>query len=148
MDEYVTVTESGCHEWTGSRFLSGYGRVKINGVTHRAHRLVWACAHGPIPEGMFVLHRCDNPPCVRLDHLFLGTHADNMADMAAKGRASRNLTRRYPRGDEHRGAKLSDAQVEDVRRRYAAGEASQTALAAEFGVSQPLISQVVRRVAR
>lgn len=82
---YVT-RPSGCREWTRGTNKQGYGEIRVNGRMRRAHRVVWEMGHGPIPEGLFVLHRCDNPPCGNLDHLFLGTNADNMADMARKGR--------------------------------------------------------------
>jgi len=75
-----------CIEWTGARHRFGYGDLRIGGKLYRAHRLAWEREHGPIPAGMSVLHRCDNPPCYNVDHLFLGTQADNNRDMAAKGR--------------------------------------------------------------
>jgi hypothetical protein len=81
-------TESGCLEWPYYRNEKGYGRVTINDANVYVHRLVWAIANGAIPEGLQVLHRCDNPPCFELGHLFLGTQADNMRDAAAKGRLS------------------------------------------------------------
>lgn len=80
------VTATGCHETTLPLNKDGYGHVYRDGVQWRANRYVWTMTHGPIPEGMKVLHRCDNPPCINLDHLFLGTQADNMADKMAKGR--------------------------------------------------------------
>jgi hypothetical protein len=64
----------------------GYGELMMRGKEVRAHRAAWSFENGPIPPGMHVLHRCDNPKCVRPDHLFLGTNADNMADKTRKGR--------------------------------------------------------------
>jgi hypothetical protein len=76
-----------CLVWTGVRLPRGYGVVKVGGRTLRVHRVAWIERNGPIPpETPHVLHRCDNPPCWAEGHLFLGTHADNMADMSAKGR--------------------------------------------------------------
>lgn len=81
-----TPLETPCLEWTGARHVDGYGIVWRDGRARRLHRWIWVVANGPIPDGMCVLHRCDNPPCFRLDHLYLGTHAENVADMNAKGR--------------------------------------------------------------
>ena len=81
--------ESNCIEWTGGIDFEGYGRRKINGKTYRAHRLVWETANGPIPPDMLICHKCDNPACVRLEHLFLGTTQDNTRDRDSKGRQAR-----------------------------------------------------------
>lgn len=75
----------GCWLWGAGCFASGYGAFAWNGKTWRAHRLMWELTNGPIPAGMHVLHTCDTPACVRPDHLFLGTHGDNMRDRWRKG---------------------------------------------------------------
>ena len=76
-----------CIEWSGSRFASGYGRLKSHGKSARSHRWAWEKFFGPIPAGLMVCHRCDNPPCINPLHLFLGTCKDNLADMSRKGRS-------------------------------------------------------------
>lgn len=75
-----------CWVWIASRNKKGYGHLRARGTIAYAHRLAWELKRGPIPEGLWVLHRCDNPWCVRPDHLFLGTHKDNVADCTAKKR--------------------------------------------------------------
>jgi len=82
----VAADDEGCWEWTASTNKLGYGWFGAHRKTHLAHRVSWELNVGPIPEGSHVLHRCDNPPCIRPGHLFLGTDADNMADMVAKRR--------------------------------------------------------------
>ena len=77
---------SGCWLWLLSTLPHGYGSIKVEGKTKRVHRVYWEELNGPIPEGYGVCHTCDNPPCVRLDHLFLGTQYDNLQDMKQKGR--------------------------------------------------------------
>ena len=85
-----------CWNWTHRKTRDGYGYVKkFNTVTGRwsytyVHRLSWELANGPIPDGLFVCHHCDNPSCVRPSHLFVGTHLDNMKDRSAKGRTRRS----------------------------------------------------------
>src|SRR5437660_302201 len=77
-----------CLVWTGLTNEFGYGRWTYRGKGWKTHRLVWYWKYGPIPKGLFVCHTCDNPPCVRIEHLFLGTHQDNIDDAVRKGRAS------------------------------------------------------------
>lgn len=97
--QLVGNRDTGCWEWPGVQSKEGYVRVSWSGVTCSVHRLVYDAIYGPIPEGMFVCHRCDNRSCVNPDHLWLGTHDDNMADMVAKGRSARGVHHgRYKHG--------------------------------------------------
>lgn len=115
-----------CWQWTFTRCPQGYGR---SGKT-TSHRMVWLVAVGPIPPGLFVCHKCDNPPCCNPAHLFLGTPADNVADMAQKGRNRR--------GERHGRAKLTTRDVLEIR---ASGESSQV-LGERFGVTRNAVDHV------
>ena len=130
------VTKSGCWEWKRSLNGGGYGQLAVGSdrpmIASRAAYTAWI---GPIPDGQVVCHRCDNPPCINPEHLFLGALCDNNADMAAK--------RRVANGERKTQHKLTDAQVHEIRRRYAAGNVLQLDLAAEYGVSRALISFVI-----
>lgn len=144
---------SDCWLWHGTRDPHGYGILWVRGRNVRAHRLSWELHYGPVPAGMNVLHHCDNPTCVRPDHLFLGTHADNVADKVAKGRqasgerhGARRHRERMPRGERNGNARLAADDVREIRRLYAVGTATQTALAARFGVTQRVIWQIVHRL--
>lgn len=78
--------ERGCREWQGCRDWAGYGKTSWDGVPIHTTRAIWMLVNGPIPAGMFICHRCDNPPCCEITHLFLGSAKDNNIDMADKGR--------------------------------------------------------------
>lgn len=128
----------GCWEWTASLDRYGYGKFSSEqGQWQRAHRISWQLTHGYIPPKTCVLHRCDNPKCVNPEHLFLGTHADNMRDMYAKDR------RRARRGESHGMARLSQVQVDAIRNLDANGNWTLLELATRFGVSQSTIWSVV-----
>jgi hypothetical protein len=108
------VDKSGeCWIWTGCVDVTGYGVVGVNAYPMKSHRFSWVITNGPVPDGLFVLHKCDNRVCVNPDHLFLGTHQDNMADRDKKGRQIH--------GERHASSKLTELQVADIRRRYVKG---------------------------
>ena len=131
------VTESGCHIWTGGLSVYGYGRLirKIGGKKRYlyVHRLVWERAHGPIPPGMFICHRCDVRSCVNPGHLFMGTHADNMADMVRKGRSPRR-----PGEMNCGGVKLTDEKVRAIR----ADTRVNRLIAVDYGVTRRTIDRI------
>lgn len=130
------VTPAGCWEWVGSLNQNGYGQLAVG--TDRpeiASRVAYTAWVGPIPAEGVVCHECDNPPCINPAHLFIGTRADNNRDAADKARTANGELRPH---------KLKDAQVTEIRRRYLRGDVKQRTLALEFGVSQQLISSLVR----
>lgn len=116
-----------CWEWQGYRSHKGYGQMQINRQVVPTHRVAWELTHGPIPDGLHVLHHCDNPSCVNPNHLFLGTNADNVADKIAK--------ERQPIGTRIGNAKLTEEQVIEARQRFAKGGISMASLAREYGIS-------------
>lgn len=130
-----------CWNWKAAIDSKGYGRMGIRRRLYGAHRIAWELENGPIPDGLSVCHRCDNPRCVRVSHLFLGTHQENVADMMEKGRDYRGVSRI---GSDHGNAKLNDDQVKEIRSRTAAGE-RKIVIAAEFGVSISLIYAIHNR---
>lgn len=124
-----------CWEWRGSLFSNGYGRAIVGRKSVGAHRRSWEMAYGQIPDGMLVCHRCDNRRCVRPSHLFLGSPADNMRDMVTKGRSMV--------GSRNHNAKLTEATVREIVARYADGGITQKQLAAEYGVVEGAIWNVL-----
>lgn len=101
-----------CVEWTGRRDKKGYGHTWFRGKPERAHRVAWIKERGPIPPGMCVCHTCDNPACVRADHLFLGTNNDNVQDKVRKGRQYRKPSRLTP----EQVLRIKQAQRGEIRR--------------------------------
>ncbi len=133
-------TSTGCLPWLGTKHNAGYGVISERIPCKRtllAHRYAWTRRFGSIPPGLHVLHRCDNPPCVNVDHLFLGTQADNVADMVSKSRQAKG--RQNPR------TKLTPAAVREIRLRYVPGRVTQQGLADKFHVSATTISEIVAR---
>lgn len=144
------VVDSGCLEWTGAVKKDGYGNAWHNGKTIPAHRLSWILHKGPIGNGLFVCHKCDNPICVNPEHLFLGTHADNMKDMRKKGRSHWQINTpagRIPyvkKSVDHAsryGSSLSEVSVAEIKRLILDG-VSHASIAKMFGVSRPSITAI------
>jgi hypothetical protein len=138
-----------CWVWTGAN-VAGYGVITVNGAPVRATRFSYGLHNGPVPEGLVMCHTCDNPPCVRPDHLFAGTYSQNTQDALSKGRIQRRIVA-WPanpfafRGERNGRAKLSENEIEAIRQRYAAGGVSQQVIADEYGVTQNLISKIILR---
>lgn len=126
---------SGCILWLGSCMPFGHGRMRWDGRLHLTHRLAWMAHRGEIPEGIMVCHKCDVPSCINPNHLFLGTNADNILDMYAKGR------RVMTRGEKGPNAKLSDDQVRAIR----ADPRRQKLIAADFSICTQTVSSIKTR---
>jgi hypothetical protein len=132
------VTADGCWEWTGATDRNGYGNLRWDGKLWGVHRLAYTLLVGPVETGVEVCHRCDNPPCFNPDHLFAGSHLDNMLDAQAKGALPGNGNRI---GEQNGRAKLSEADVRAIRK----STKTQVRLADDYGVGQPAISAIKLR---
>jgi hypothetical protein len=126
---------TGCALWLGGSKPKGYGAIYLAGATRIAHRVSYEAHVGPIPDGLWVLHRCDTPACINPEHLFLGTVADNHRDMRAKGRQAVML------GEDGSNAKLRTADIPAIRSRTHAGE-SAASIARDYGVSKKAIVDI------
>lgn len=135
LEHYTNRTAGGCWKWTGQLDAWGYGRLKWRGRKALAHRLSWESTRGPVPIGLWVLHRCDTPDCINPMHLFLGTEADNRADMFAKGRQG------GPRGRANIHAKLTEDQVRAIR----SDIRLHSEIAAEYGVGESAVRKIRNR---
>lgn len=146
--KYVVDLASGCWLWIAALNNKGYGVMGAGprgaGITY-AHRFSWLLRHGPVADDLEVCHKCDNPRCVNPDHLFLGTHSDNMKDAANKQRMARGKRsgahtkpERRRLGEDHGHHKLTEQAVQEIR---GSGQ-SNRALATKFGVNERTISGV------
>lgn len=133
--EYVRKTR-GCWKWVGAKRSKGYGAIGESGRgggTRLAHRVSWTIHYGPIPNGMSVLHKCDNPECTNPKHLFLGTIKDNATDMKNKGRSTH--------GEKHPNARLTEAQVIRIRE-LSKTNMLQSEIAKVVGTTRKNVSQI------
>lgn len=135
---YYTINENtGCWVWDKCSSESEYGRFHAYGKCFPAHRFSYELHVGKIPKGLVACHKCDNPPCVNPNHIFIGTHLDNTIDMHRKGRG------RY--GENHGRAKLTINDVNEIRKDYNTGGITQRKLAEKYGVSKSTIGAITTR---
>ena len=128
-----------CWEWTGARTAHGYGSIWRDGRSALCHRIAYELHFGTVlTTDQVVMHACDNPPCCSPEHLRLGSHADNVADMVAKKR------QRGPTGESNGRAKLTEGDVENIRARWKTGEETQRAIAIDYGIGQTTVGKIVR----
>ena len=129
-----------CWPWLGGKCSNGYGQFQSGrrrGLSVTSHRITWEMTYGPIPKGLHVCHHCDNKACCNPAHLFLGTIADNFADMDSKGRRAK--------GEQNGSAKLTKEQVISIRNEYASGNTTLMALAAKYGVYNSNVHCIITR---
>ena len=110
----VIRNDNGCWGWSGN-IKDGYGTIKKDKQSIKIHRYIWEKTYGPIPDGLIICHKCDNPPCSNIDHLFLGTHADNFKDMLSKKR------QKGPIADKNYNTKLKKEDVYKIREFISSG---------------------------
>mgnify|MGYP003559604118 CR=1 FL=1 len=132
--EYVVDDKTGCWNWQRYRNSKGYGQTMFMGKLWLAHRVAYVKKHGEIPDGLNVLHRCDNRRCVNPSHLWAGTQAENIADCVVKGRKAV--------GGSHGRAKLTDDMVREIKSTEW-GNMTRSQIADLYGVSRPTISRIL-----
>jgi HNH endonuclease len=137
-DKFKMTDKNKCWEWFGNRNPSGYGMIGYLATQVLAHRVSWEVHRGKIPKGLFVLHRCDNPPCVNPNHLFVGTCKDNAQDMILKGRKPDTS------GSKNGMSKINEADALKIRRLSAAGN-NFTKIGRRFGLCTTSVSNIVKR---
>lgn len=138
-DRFWSYVEKGpsCWLWTGRTLQAGYGQFTAHKQRFQAHRWAFAATYGPILEGAEICHSCDNPPCVNPDHLWLGNAQTNCDDKIAKGR--------HVHGERCHNAKVTEAQVREIRRLHATTKVTQAAIARRFGLQKQLVGRIIRR---
>lgn len=142
----VLYPATGCRLWVKALDKRGYGAIRLNGRTEKAHRVSFEAFKGPIPKGHLVRHSCDTPACILPEHLLSGTDKDNGEDMLARGRAwhQQNPGKAHRRGEEVNTAKLTPRKVKKIRE-DAAKKVPRTVLAQRYGITVRSISHIVNR---
>jgi hypothetical protein len=152
-----TINSNGCWEFSGCKMPNGYGKVTVNKKTWLAHRCAYFLKHGEIPNKMYICHKCDNRLCINPEHLFLGTHKDNMQDMITKNRQNFSGLRAgnwnekanalKPRGEKHHNCKHTNEQIIKIKEMLANG-VKQKDIAALYNTSQGYISNIFNKRVR
>lgn len=132
--EFVRVAPSGCHEWQGGKLTNGYGSFRYENKSWPAHRWLWVYTHGPIEPGLLVRHKCDNPKCTNLEHLELGTTAQNSSDMVER---KRSLF-----GERNNDAKLTEVQAREIKSLVSEHRGGYAQIAARYGVTPGAVSHI------
>lgn len=135
VNSQLSIKDNGCVEFMGCRDACGYGRINKDGKLVRIHRETWIKERGEIPEGMCVCHKCDNPPCINIEHLFLGTHKENMVDKKSKGRNANT------NGEKNPSSKLKSEDIPEIRSRIMSGETCY-GIAKDYGVTGEAILSI------
>ena len=130
-----------CHNWKAATYKGGYGAFRVNHKTYLAHRYAWSLANGPIPEGRLICHKCDNPKCVNIAHLYCGTNTDNVRDSWRRDRQPPRIPQMYGVGN----AKLHEGEIWLIRKLWREGKnfLPQSKIAKMFKVNQSTISLIV-----
>jgi len=130
-----------CIVWTGYKDVHGYGQIRLDGKWKKAHRVNYELMHGSIPFGLVIMHKCDNPSCINVNHLSAGTQKENILDMHAKNRAN------HARGENNEKSKLTAEQVIEIRKRFKSRSRIDGArsLARGFGVTHQSIIAIISR---
>lgn len=150
-EKVAVAGKSSCWEWKAGTFSFGYGKFGLAGRTRRAHQVAWELVKGPIPSGKCVLHTCDNPACVNVRHLYLGTKKDNALDREVRGRGNHPTGLRHGRhthpgqtsGSKNGRAKLTERSVRALLRRHFSGGESRASLARNYGLSKTTVGHIV-----
>lgn len=133
--------KNGCWNWIAHTDRKGYGVLRIGEQMVHSNRVAWMVTYGDIPNGLFVCHHCDNRLCCNPEHLFLGNNQDNMRDMARKGRGRNSPS--Y--GESHPNSKVTQRDVEEMRRLYGTGKYTYYQLAPLFGISYQNVGNIITR---